>query len=47
MALLYIDGELVQINLALTLALTSIFPGILFFFLLAADILIYNQVQVI
>jgi simple sugar transport system permease protein len=46
MALLYVGGELVQIKLGLSLALAGIFQGILFFFLLAADILIYNRVRV-
>jgi general nucleoside transport system permease protein len=46
MALLYVVGELVQIQLGLSLALAGMFQGILFFFLLAADILIYNKVRV-
>ncbi|WP_341528094.1 ABC transporter permease [Nostoc sp. UHCC 0302] len=46
MALLYVGGELVQIKLGLSLALAGMFQGILFFFLLAADILIYNRVRV-
>lgn len=46
MALLYVGGELVQIKLSLPLALVGMFQGILFFFLLAADVLIYNRVRV-
>ncbi|MHC5596598.1 MAG: hypothetical protein ACYTXC_11710 [Nostoc sp.] len=45
-ALLYLGGELVQIKLRLTLALAGMFQGMLFFILLAADILIYNRVQI-
>lgn len=45
-ALLYVGSELVQIKLGLPLALAGMFQGILFFFLLAADILIYNQVRI-
>ncbi|MBD2683134.1 MULTISPECIES: ABC transporter permease [Nostoc] len=43
-ALLYVGSELVQIKLGLPLALAGMFQGILFFFVLAADILIYNRV---
>ena len=43
MALLYVGGELLQIKLGLPLALAGVFQGILFFFLLAADLLIHNQ----
>ncbi|WP_292769735.1 MULTISPECIES: hypothetical protein [unclassified Nostoc] len=46
MAFLYVGGELVQIKLGLPLALAGMFQGILFFFLLAADILIYNRVRI-
>ena len=46
MALLYVGGELGQIKLGLPLALAGIFQGILFFFLLAADLLIYNRLRV-
>lgn len=46
MALLYVGGELVQIKLGLPLALAGMFQSILFFFLLAADILIYNRLRV-
>jgi general nucleoside transport system permease protein len=46
MALLYVGGELVQIKLGLPLALAGMFQGILFFFLLAADMLIYNRVRI-
>ncbi|MBD2517710.1 ABC transporter permease [Nostoc sp. FACHB-973] len=45
-ALLYVGSELVQIKLGLPLALAGMFQGILFFFLLATDILIYNQVRI-
>ncbi len=40
MALLYMGGEMVQIELNLPLALTSMFQGMLLFFLLACDVLI-------
>jgi len=46
MALLYVGGELLQIKLALSNAIASLFQGILFFFLLAADMLIYNRLQI-
>lgn len=46
MGLLYVGGELVQIKLGLLLALARMFQGILFFFLLVAEILIYNRVQI-
>lgn len=45
MALLYVGGELVQIKLGLPLALAGVFQGILFFFLLAADLLIFNRLR--
>ncbi|MDZ8188663.1 MAG: ABC transporter permease [Nostoc sp. ChiSLP02] len=45
-ALLYVGSELVQIKLGLPLALAGMFQGILFFFLLATDILIYNQIKI-
>jgi ABC-type uncharacterized transport system permease subunit len=46
MALLYVGGELLQIKLGLSNAIASLFQGILFFFLLAADMLIYNRLQI-
>ena len=46
MALLYVGGELVQIKLGLPLALAGVFQGILFFFLLATDLLIFNQLRI-
>ncbi|MEH2061545.1 MAG: hypothetical protein V7K50_04615 [Nostoc sp.] len=45
MTLLHVGGELVQIKLGLPLALAGMFQGMLFFIFLAADILIYNRVQ--
>jgi ABC-type uncharacterized transport system permease subunit len=46
MALLYVSSKLVQIKLVLPLAFARMFQAILFFFLLAADILICNRVRV-
>lgn len=40
MALLYMGGEMAQIELGLPLALTSLFQGLLLFYLLACDVLI-------
>ncbi|WP_221796691.1 ABC transporter permease [Oceanobacter mangrovi] len=40
MALLYMGGEMAQINLGLPLALTDMFQGMLLFYLLACDVLI-------
>lgn len=46
MSLLYVGSELLQIKLGLPVALAGVFQGILFFFLLATDLLIYNRVRV-
>jgi simple sugar transport system permease protein len=45
MALLYVGGELAQIQLALPLALAGVFQGILFFLLLATDVLIFYRLR--
>lgn len=47
LSLLYIGGEGVQMDLGLPAALTRIFQGLLLFFLLAADFLIFYRVRVI
>ena len=46
MALVYMGGEMGQIDLGLPLALGSLFQGMLLFFLLACDFLISYQVRV-
>ena len=43
MALIYLGGELAQMQLQLPVAITGIFQGLLLFFLLAADALIENR----
>lgn len=43
MALIYLGGEMAQMQLQLPLAITGIFQGLLLFFLLAADALIENR----
>jgi simple sugar transport system permease protein len=45
LSLLYIGGEAVQITLGLPAALTRIFQGLLLFFLLAADFLIFYRIR--
>ena len=45
MALLYLGGEMVQIELGLPLALTGLFQGILLFFLLSCDVLITYRIS--
>ena len=45
MALLYLGGEMVQIELGLPLALTGLFQGILLFFLLSCDVLISYRIS--
>ena len=45
LSLLYIGGEAVQMNLGLPSALTRVFQGILLFFLLAADFLIFFRLR--
>ncbi|MGI9285158.1 MAG: ABC transporter permease [Pseudomonadales bacterium] len=47
MALLYMGGEMVQIEMGLPLALTGLFQGMLLFFLLACDVLIGYRIRVI
>ncbi|MCR9138884.1 MAG: ABC transporter permease [Alphaproteobacteria bacterium] len=47
LSLLYIGGEGVQMDLGLPAALTRIFQGLLLFFLLAADFLIFYRIRVI
>jgi len=46
LAQLYVGSELLQIKLGLPFAITSIFQGILFLFLLATDLLIYNKILI-
>lgn len=45
MALLYMGGEMAQINLGLPLALTGLFQGMLLFYLLACDVLISFRIR--
>ena len=45
MALSYLGGESAQISLNLPLAVTGVFQGMLLFFLLASDVLIYYRVR--
>lgn len=45
MALLYMGGEMVQIELNLPLALTGMFQGMLLFYLLVCDVLIIYRVR--
>lgn len=45
MALLYMGGEMAQINLGLPLALTGLFQGMLLFYLLACDVLIGFRIR--
>ena len=47
MALLYMGGEMVQIEMGLPLALTGLFQGMLLFFLLACDVLIGYRVRIV
>ena len=46
MALTYVGGESVQITMGLPLAATSVFQGMLLFFLLACDVLIRFRIRV-
>ena len=46
MALLYMGGEMVQIEMGLPLALTGLFQGMLLFFLLACDVLIGYRIRI-
>ncbi len=45
MAVTYLGGETAQIQLNLPVAVTGVFQGLLLFFLLACDILIYYRIQ--
>lgn len=45
MALIYMGGEMAQINLGLPVALTGLFQGMLLFYLLACDVLINYRVR--
>ena len=45
LALSYLGGESAQITMNLPLAVTGVFQGLLLFFLLACDVLIYYRVQ--
>jgi len=45
MALLFMGGEMVQIELNLPLALTGMFQGMLLFYLLACDVLILYRIR--
>ena len=47
MALLYMGGEMVQIEMGLPLAMTGLFQGMLLFFLLACDVLIGYRVKIV
>lgn len=47
MALLYMGGEMVQIEMGLPLALTGLFQGMLLFFLLACDVFIGYRLKII
>jgi general nucleoside transport system permease protein len=47
MALLYMGGEMVQIEMGLPLALTGLFQGMLLFFLLACDVLIGYKIRIV
>ncbi|WP_339670934.1 ABC transporter permease [Dasania marina] len=46
MALLYMGGEMVQIEMGLPLALTGLFQGMLLFFLLACDVFIGYRIKI-
>ena len=43
MALIYLGGEMAQMQLQLPVAITGIFQGLLLFFLLASDVLIEKR----
>ena len=45
MALSYIGGEAVQIDMGMPLAVTGVFQGMLLFFLLSADVLIRYRIR--
>jgi simple sugar transport system permease protein len=44
-ALSYLGGETVQIELGLPLAVSGVFQGMLLFFLLAADVLVRYRIR--
>ncbi|SEF83012.1 ABC transporter permease [Marinobacterium lutimaris] len=46
MALIYMGGEMAQINLGLPVALTGLFQGMLLFYLLACDVLINFRIRI-
>ncbi|MBR9883911.1 MAG: ABC transporter permease [Oceanospirillales bacterium] len=46
MALIYMGGEMAQINLGLPIALTGLFQGMLLFYLLACDVLINFRIRI-
>lgn len=46
MALMYMGGEMAQINLGLPLAMTGLFQGMLLFFLLACDVFIGYRIVI-
>lgn len=46
MALIYMGGEMAQMNMGLPVALTGLFQGMLLFYLLACDVLINYRVRV-
>ena len=45
MALIYMGGELAQIELKVPLAVTSLFQGMLLFYLLACDVCINFKIK--
>lgn len=45
MATIFLGGEMAQINLNMPLAITGLFQGMLLFYLLACDVLIYYRVR--
>ena len=46
-ALSYLGGEAVQINMGMPLAVTGVFQGMLLFFLLAGDVLVRYRVRAV
>jgi len=47
MALLYLGGESLQMNLNLPPAITGVFQGMLLFFVLAADVFIRYRIRIL
>jgi ABC-type uncharacterized transport system permease subunit len=45
MALIYMGGEMAQIELGMPLAITGLFQGMLLFYLLACDVLITYRIK--